>query len=803
VLQGQDGRTERRALSPAAVKSSFIRVAMKKVHGLIDLATPNQSMQVGRNQPCPCGSGRKYKQCCLGSPTPTSKSDQLLARALEKHKAGRIPEAQSLYSEILRSDPSHGDALHFAGLAAHQNGDSRLAISLMERSLKAGPGRAHQYMNFGQVLQASGLLESALACYEKAAALDSSAETGHLKMGTALLEAARPADAAKSFSKALHIQAESYEAINGLGTALHRMGRPEQALVCFQKAISLKPASVSALNNCGVVLCDLGRVDDAVACYRQALIHDPESVENLSNLGEALRKKGELVESVRCCKQAIAIQPDFASAYTNLATTYTDQGLLREAVSTYRKAIEIDPQNALAHGNMANALAEQDKVEEALESYSKAIEYARAKNDVFSNMLYMHSAFQFASPQRECELARNWEKVRLRGEERAAARARASARSGVFSTEPRKGRKLRLGIVSAELGRHVVAVFLQPFLDQLDDRRVHLTLFPTVLRKDPLADHFRSLAAATIPLIGTPEALAAARIREERIDVLVDTTGHTSNCHLGIFAHRAAPVQCSYIGYWGTTGLTEMDWYITDEGYSHGCETHFTEKLWKLPHHAHCYYADESLPGSAWAPDPDGTIWLGSFNRYNKVRRETLSLWAKVLKELPHARLLLEDRVAYQAETHERIRTVLGENGVAGDRVVFLPCVRDRDFATHMRLYDRVDIALDTIPANSGTTAFDALWMGVPLVALEGTRVCSRMAASILKKLGRPDWVAGTQEEYVSIVRALARDIKGRAELRTTLRSEMRKSELCDGKGLARSLEDAFEAMYDRWLASD
>jgi protein O-GlcNAc transferase len=783
---------------------------MKKVDGLIDLVAQNQSMQVGRNEPCLCGSGKKYKRCCLGritrnrraDPTPPWQNDQLLTRALEKHQAGQIREAQSLYAEILDSDPSHRDALHFAGLAAHQIGDSRLAISLMERSLKTGPGHAHQYLNFGQVLEASGLLDQALACYEKAVALDSGAETGHIRMGAALLDAARPADAAMSFSKALRIQAESYEAINGLGNALQKMGRLEQAIVCFQKAISLKPTSASVLNNCGVALYDLGRVDDAVACYRQALDHAPESAEVLSNLGEALRKKGELEEATRCCKQAIEIQPDFASAYTNLATAYLDQGLLREAVSSYRKTIEIDPQNALAHGNMANALAEQDKVEEALESYSKAIEYAPATNEAFSALLYMHSTFQFASPQRECELARNWEKMRLRGEERAAARARGLASSGAFCREPRNGRALRIGIVSAELGRHVVAVFLQPFLDQLDHRRLHLTLFPTVLRKDPLADHFRSLADRTIPLIGVPDALAAARIRDERIDLLIDTTGHTSYCHLGIFAHRAAPVQCSYIGYWSTTGLTEMDWYITDEGYSHGCETHFTEKLWKLPHHAHCYYADESLADSAWAPDPEGAIWLGSFNRYNKVRRETLSLWAKVLKAVPHSRLLLEDRVAFPAETHERIQAVLRENGVAGERVVFLPRVTDSDFATHMRLYDRVDIALDTIPANSGATAFDALWMGVPLVALEGTRVCSRMAASILKVLGRPDWVAGTQEEYVSIVGELARDVEGRAELRTTLRNHLRNSELCDGKGLARSLEDAFEAMYDLWLVS-
>ncbi len=795
------------------VDSSSVRWAMKKGDGLTDLVAQNQSLQAGRNEPCPCGSGKKYKRCCLDSvtatrgrrlrPTLPSQNDQLLTRALEKHQAGQIRGAQGLYSEILERDPSHRDALHYAGLAAHQIGDSRLAITLMERSLKTGPGAAHQYINFGQVLEASGLLDRALECYEKAVALDSGAEMGHVRMGTTLLEATRPAEAAISFSKALGIQAESYEAINGLGRALQRMGRLEQAIVCFQQAISLKPASVSVLNNCGVALYDLGRVDDAVAYYRQALGHASESAEVLSNLGEALRTQGQLEESVQCCKRAIEIQPDFVSAYVNLATTYLDQGSLREAVSTYRKAIEIDPQNALAHGNMANALAEQDKVEEAIESYSKAIECAPAKNEAFSALLYMHSTFQFASPQRECELARNWEKVRLRGEERAAARARASASSGSFSSEPRNGRALRVGIVSAELGRHVVAVFLQPFLDQLDHRRVHLTLFPTVLRKDPLADHFRSLADRTIPLIGVADALAAAHIRDERIDVLIDTTGHTSYCHLGIFAHRAAPVQCSYIGYWSTTGLTEMDWYITDEGYSHGCETHFTEKLWKLPHHAHCYYADESLPGSAWAPDPDGTIWLGSFNRYSKVRRETLSLWAKILKALPHTRLLLEDRVACPAETRQRIQTVLRENGVAGERVVFLPRVENSDFATHMRLYDRVDIALDTIPANSGATAFDALWMGVPLVALEGTRVCSRMAASILKVFGKPGWVAGTQEEYVSIVSALASDVEGRAGLRTTLRSDLRKSELCDGKGLARALEDAFEAMYDHWLVSD
>ncbi len=638
----------------------------------------------------------------------------------------------------------------------------------MGRAREMGATSVHHYENFGQVLAASGLHDQAAMIY----------------------------------TAALKLQPRSYDAANGLGRALEQLGRFEQALVCFQLATAIRPASASSLNNCGVVLSRLGRIDEAIDCYRQALVHNPSSAEVTNNLGEVLRKKGELREAILRCKEAIALRPDFPSAHINLANVYQDQGLLQQAVDAYRNALELNPQSTLAHTNLAGTLAEQDKPEEANENYLKAIALRTGRNDAYSNMLYMYSTFHFLSPQEEIEAARGWERALLSDGERALARSRASVRGGVFSTDPRQGRSLRVGIVSAELGRHAVAVFLQSFLDHLNHRRIHLTLFPTVMRNDVLAEHFRSQADAYVPLIEVPDSLAADRIRQEGIDVLIDTTGHTSHCHLGIFAHRAAPVQCSYIGYWSTTGLTEMDWYITDENYADECDGHFTEGLWKLPHVAHCYKGDESLPESAWAPDPDGTIWLGSFNRYNKIRNETLSLWAKVLRAIPKVKLLLEDRAEFQEETHERIRKAFQEMGIASDRIAFLPCVLNTDFPTHMRLYDRLDIALDTLPTNSGTTAFDALWMGVPLVALEGSRVSGRMAASILKALGKPEWVAQTEEEYVAIVSELVNDTEGRAKLRKSLRASMLASELCDGEGLARALEEAFEAMHDRWLAS-
>ena len=273
-------------------------------------------------------------------------------------------------------------------------------------------------------------------------------------------------------------------------------------------------------------------------------------------------------------------------------------------------------------------------------------------------------------------------------------------------------------------------------------------------------------------------------------------------CRLGIFARRAAPVQCHYIGYHGTTGLTEMDWFIADaELLPPRYDSHFREDIWRLPRLRLAYKGDPALPESRWTPSPDGTIWLGSFNNLTKVREEALGLWAKVMNAIPESKLLLKDRLAQDLAVQNRIRTELGRHGISASRVEFAAPVPD--WAAHMVLYDRLDIALDAIPLNSETTAFDALWMGVPLVALEGNWVGGRMASTILKALGKPEWIAHSDDEYVAIVAALAHDVEGRKALRATQRALISNSPLCDADGLTRALEDAFGAMFDRWWAEE
>jgi protein O-GlcNAc transferase len=734
---------------------------------------------------------------CTGSTS--SRTSHPLPLALRHHQNGRLSEAEELYLQILRAEPEHADALHYLGLIAHQRGRSEMAVGLMTRAIEKEPGRAVYFVNLGQVWETSGELDKAVANYRKATSLDPDLEAAFHKLGDALLKQGQLAEAAASYGRALSIQPDSPETINSLGSALYEAGRLEQSIVCYQKAIALKADYAEAYNNLGIVFGCLGRFDEAIASWNRALCYKPALAAAHSNLGGTLVARGEVQQAVESLCRAIELEPGLAEAHLNLGNAYRAQGLLTQAMVAYERSIPLSANPASAYNNLAETLRDQGRLEKAVESYEKALlakpDFAAAR----SNLLYLYAFTRYISAEAERTQAEAWEKSVLNDDERAAARKRAPPDAGVFRVRLRPGRQLRLGIVSAELGSHAVAQFLEPLLRELDRRRFHLTLFPTSRRFCSRAQEFRNLADSYISVAELSDAAAADRIRSAQIDVLMDTTAHTFGGRLGIFAHRAAPVQCTYIGYWSTTGLTEMDWFFADPHFARSVEAHFTEGLWWLPRLFHCYQGEAALRESAWVPDPQGTIWLGSLNRFNKMREETLGLWAKVLHGLPEAKLILEDGAIHEEETHRRILNTLSGHGVPEERVCFIPFLAGHE--RHMALYDRLDIALDTVPFNGGTTTFDALWMGVPVVALEGNWVGGMWGSSVLKAFDRPEWVARDQNEYVSIVCSLAHDVAGRTEQRKSQRSRMMLSPLCDAKEMARCMEDALDGMYDLWMA--
>ncbi|TAJ83675.1 MAG: tetratricopeptide repeat protein [Gallionellaceae bacterium] len=695
--------------------------------------------KTGRNDPCPCGSGKKYKQCCMhkdSAPASANLVPLLLEQALTHHRKGELPQAETLYQQILTSDPNHPDALHLSGVIASQIGLYERAVALIGKAIALSPSSS-MYCNLGNAFKHQGLWE----------------------------------DAAESYAQ----------------------------------AIKLNPGDAELHNNLGKLLKTQGKLDDAAACYRTALALKPDAHLIHSNLGNALKEQGKLQEAIASYNRALALKADYADGHRNLGLAHKDSGNLDAAVACFAQALALNP----------------------------------FYTDALSNLLYLHAFTRIVSPHEELRLAAGWEKTLLDDAQRTAARKHALS---AFERMPRSGRKLRIGIVSAEIGQHAVAEFLEPLLANFDRARLHVTLYPTTPRNDARALRIKQLADEFKPLAALSDLAAANQIRTDKIDVLIDTTAHMSGCRLGIFAHRAAPVQCHYIGYHGSTGLTEMDWFIADENLlPASCDAHFREKIWRLPRLWIAYRGDTALPESRWQPaEPSplpnpggttshstkpasgqvagylpqageganesqndgrsnsGTVWLGSFNNLTKVREATLRLWAKTLHAVPHSKLLLKDQKAADHSVQQRIRGELAQHGIAAGRVEF--AARVPDWKAHMALYDRLDIALDSIPLNSGTTAFDALWMGVPILAIEGDWMGGRLTSTILKGLGKPEWVARDEDEYIAKVAALARDVAGRVALRAGQRALMARSPLCDAAGLARALEDAFEAMYDTWL---
>ncbi len=804
---------------------------------------------------------RRTKGCSVARPGNSAISESLKA-ALKHHNAGRLGAAEAVYRQILGVEAKHPDALHLLGIIAWQRGSVELAINLFTRAISANPGNPLCHNNLGSALQLRDKLDEAVASFRQAILLKPDFPDSHFNLGTAFQRQGRVDEAEASYRQAVLLKPDYPEAYNNLGNVLGRGDKCDEAVTCFHKAISLKPDYSEAYNNLGLalqqqgkldeaatsyckaislkpdncpevcfnlanVLKEQGKLDQAVICYLKAISVKPDNPEAYYNLGIVLAIQGKLDEAIASFHNTILLKPDHAKAYYNLGKMLEQQDKANEAVLCYQKAIEFEPDNPDAYYNLGIVLATQGKLEDAFASYHKAIvlkpDYSEAHSNLggvlatqgkldeavicyktaikfkpdnavaYSNLLFLHASTRDISPEAERALASHWEDSAL------SAGARAAARNRQFAQSSRAGRKLRVGIVSAELGVHAVAEFLEPILEQLDHDRFRVTLFPTTRREGARTDRILALADDCKSLVGLSDAHAAELIRSTEIDILMDTSGHTENNRLGVFAHRAAPVQLSYIGYWSTTGLTEMDWYFIDLYAPPSLyKEHFTEELWQLPRLAVCYRGDETLPCSAWKPSPDGTVWLGSFNRYPKIQEATIKLWANVMKAIPESKLLLEDRGIDDSDTHRRIVIALGRCGISGERIEFEP--RIADHVRHMVLYDRLDIALDTLPFNSGTTACDALWMGVPLVALEGNWSGGRIASSFLRGLGKPEWVAQDEDQYVEIVAGLARDVKGRIALRPDQRSRMASSPLCNSKTLTEALEDAFERMFDIYL---
>jgi predicted O-linked N-acetylglucosamine transferase (SPINDLY family) len=567
----------------------------------------------------------------------------------------------------------------------------------------------------------------------------------------------------------------------------HRAGRLQEAERLYRQILVQEPNHADAMCYLGLIFGQLGRYDIAASLIGNAINLRPNHAQSHYNLSVALAGQGRLDEASAACRQAIALRPDYAEAYNNLGNALHDKGELDEAVAAYRQAIALNPSFADAYHNLGNALRNKGELDGAIASYRQALGQGIDNAGVHSNLvftLYFHPAHDARSIAEE---HRRWNLHHAEPLRRFIQ---------PHSNDPNPNRRLRIGYVSPDFRAHCQSYFTIPLLAHHDRDQFEVYCYANVLRPDEFTDRLRNLADPWRNTVGMSNPQIADLVRTDRIDILIDLTMHMGNGRLLLFARKPAPVQVAWLAYPGTTGLSTIDYRLTDpylDPPGHNDE-HYSEKSIRLPDTFWCYRPmTVELEINPLPALTASRITFGCLNNFCKLNDGVLTLWARVLQQVEGSRLLL---LAPQGTCRQRAVDRLSQEGIDPGRIEF---VSHQPRQTYLEHYHRLDVGLDSFPYNGHTTSLDSFWMGVPVITLVGARAVSRAGWCLLSNLGLTELAAQTPEQFVRIAVELAKDVPRLQELRSTLRRRMEQSPLMDAPRFARNVEAAYRQMWRNW----
>lgn len=732
----------------------------------------------------------------MAQPESTTPTAARLREAVKLHRAGKLDEAAALYAQVLALDPVHADALHLSGVIAHQQGREADAIAAIDRAIRQAPAIPDFYHSRGLAHRAAGAFAAAEADFAKAAALNPNYLEAWVNLGVTHLQQNNPKQALAAFQRAGKLATNNAEVQGYLGTAQLRLGLFEPAIAALKRAVALDPNFAEAHYNLGVAYERRGDAAAAEAAWRRSIEANPFYLKPWNNLGVLFHKQGRNAEAraffERGLSHAGPEARDTAELWNNLANVLDDFGQVEASLQAYERAVRLAPQDARFRVNFGAALLNIGQVNPAQAHFAKAREidpaYAVAANCGLLGLLYAEG-----DPKAPLAAATAWAKEL----EPPAPAPHANPR------DPE--RRLRVGYVSPDFCEHAVASFVEPVLAAHDPAAVEVFCYAEVKTPDAVTERFRRLVSEPRPdhwrdTVGLSDNALAAAIRADGIDVLIDLAGYTTGSRLAVFAAKPAPIQASWIGYPATTGLTQIDWRITDAlaDPPGRTEDQYTEKLLRLPGGFNCYRPPDNAPDVGPLPaDTAGHVTFGSFNHAAKVRDPALDLWAELLQRVAGSRLILKHRgFNYPAVRDDYIQG-LERRGVAATRVDLVSYIADP--RGHLAAYNKVDIGLDPFPYNGTTTTCEALWMGVPIVTLAGGTHHARVGVSLLTRMGMPELIANSPRAYIDIAAGLADDRARLSRLRAELRSRMAASPLCDAKALTRDFEAALRTLWRDW----
>ena len=598
-------------------------------------------------------------------------------------------------------------------------------------------------------------------------------------------------EAIKFMRRAIDLNSENSDYHTNLGNALRRKNLNDEAIDSYNAALRLNPNIPETHTNLGNALADMGKIDEAIAAHRKAIELKPEFVFAYANLGNALRIKGLLQESIEVQRQAVRLQPNLAELHANMGLSLSENGQMDEGAEEYRESLRLKPNQPQSQSNFGDLLMKLGQIEAAVACFEAAVKFAPGDAGIGSNLVF---ALNFDSRCSAAEILsrhREW-----------AARI-TPAIPPLFRRQdhaPDPNRKLRIGYVSANLCDHVIGRNMLPIFRHRNVAEFETFCYSSVRQADAITREFMLLSDEWRDITWMQDDAVARMVADDRIDILVDLSLQLPGGRLRAFGAKPAPIQIAFAGYPGTTGMTQMDYRLTDQYLDPPRESDafYSEQSIRLPHSFWCY--DPAAMGVAEgfdvAPLPamkNGFITFGCLNSFHKVNAACLGLWAKTMSAVPKSRLIL---LAPPGKTRQWVLEQFQSHGVDPGRIEF---VGRQSRGDYLRTYDRIDLGLDSLPYNGHTTSLDSIWMGVPVVTLVGKTVVGRAGFSQLSNLNLAQLVARDADEFVRIVSATASDVSVLATVRAGLRERMLRSPLTDATRFAADIESVYRQVWRTW----
>lgn len=637
-------------------------------------------------------------------------------------------------------------------------------------------------------LYAAGDFDAALAIAQRRLAADPKDAAALYVLGLISFSRGDVAAAARSLQHSVDAAPDA-KVLSDLGVVLRTQGRLADAEASYRRALRLDPSLTSALGNLGNVLLDQNRPREAQTVLSEAIEHAPDRPELLRSLALSHMAQGAIDSAEVALRKALAVAPDNAEVHETLGALLGQSGRPIEAEIHHRAALPRLMQRHRGLSNLAVVLQVQSRHGEAVQCCREALSAKPDYAPAYGNLLFALN-YSDLTAQQIFDEYRSWDC------NRAAALAPTTPRFEIDRT-PR--RRLRVGYVSADFRQHAVAWFAEPLLASHDRSSIELFCYASVTAPDYVTEHFRSIADTWRDIARMDDANVAGMVREDRIDVLVDLTGHTAGSRLLVFARKPAPVQIAYlVGHGYSSGLSTMDAFLADATLAPpGSESVFSERIIRLPRIPLAYSPPQGIPSVAALPaHTNGFITFGYFGRPERLNKTLIAAWARILRGVPRSRLVLNSLPYREEAFRDLVASRFAAHGVERDRLELMATAPQ---VPTWAAYGAIDIALDPFPHNAGTTTIEAVWQGVPVVSLAGRPSVGRFGAMILHAIDMDDWVATSVDSYVSRAIAAATDIATLVDMRSILRNRVAASALCDGPGLAQAVEAVYHELWNEW----